>query len=103
MIDPLQLEGAEQVARLGVGYLPTGDPGDVDQLVKRFMNDPVTHSTNPAEAVLLLPARDEAEHVESALQSLLRQDYPGDWRIILVDDHSAAPAVAPHHPLLLPP
>lgn len=39
--------------------------------------------------VVVVPARDEAEHVESALQSLLRQDYPGDWRIILVDDHSA--------------
>jgi superfamily II DNA/RNA helicase len=41
--------------------------GDVDQLVKRFMNDPVTHSTNPAEAsvstmehhMLLIPPHDK--------------------------------------------
>jgi superfamily II DNA/RNA helicase len=41
--------------------------GDVDALVKRFMNDPVTHSTNPAEAsvstmehhMLLIPPHDK--------------------------------------------
>ncbi len=41
--------------------------GDVDQLVKRFMNDPVTHSTAPAEAsvstmdhhLLLIPPHDK--------------------------------------------
>ncbi|MFI7543684.1 DEAD/DEAH box helicase [Actinoplanes sp. NPDC049599] len=41
--------------------------GDVDALVRRFMNDPVTHSTNPAEAsvstmehhMLLIPPHDK--------------------------------------------
>ncbi len=38
--------------------------------------------------VAVVPARDEAEVIASSLGSLLAQDYPGDFRIVLVDDHS---------------
>lgn len=41
----------------------------------------------PALAVVV-PARDEAATVGRALGSLLAQDYPGDYRVILVDDAS---------------
>jgi hopene-associated glycosyltransferase HpnB len=37
---------------------------------------------------IVVPARDEAEHVSRALRSLLRQDYAGTLRVILVDDGS---------------
>ncbi|MGH6990918.1 MAG: glycosyltransferase [Stellaceae bacterium] len=37
----------------------------------------------------VMPARDEAELVGKAVGSLLCQDYPGDFRVILVDDHSS--------------
>jgi len=37
---------------------------------------------------IIVPARDEAEALPASLPSLLAQDYPGAWRIILVDDHS---------------
>lgn len=37
----------------------------------------------------IVPARDEAAHVGEAIGSLLRQNYPGGWRIVLVDDQSS--------------
>ena len=36
----------------------------------------------------MIPARNEAEGVGRAVASLLDQDYPGDFSIMLVDDHS---------------
>jgi hopene-associated glycosyltransferase HpnB len=36
----------------------------------------------------VIPARDEADVIGKNLESLLSQDYPGDFRIILVDDQS---------------
>ena len=36
----------------------------------------------------VVPARDEAEVIATSLASLLRQDYPGPFRVILVDDQS---------------
>jgi hopene-associated glycosyltransferase HpnB len=38
--------------------------------------------------VAIVPARDEADVIGAALQTLLLQDYPGDFHVILVDDHS---------------
>lgn len=37
---------------------------------------------------IIVPARNEAAVLPKSLLSLLAQDYPGAWRIILVDDHS---------------
>lgn len=39
--------------------------------------------------VAVVPARDEAEVIERSIGSLLRQDYPGEFSVILVDDHSS--------------
>jgi hopene-associated glycosyltransferase HpnB len=36
----------------------------------------------------VVPARDEAEVIGESLASLLAQDYPGDLRVIIVDDQS---------------
>jgi GT2 family glycosyltransferase len=36
----------------------------------------------------VVPARNEAEFIGEALRSLLGQDYPGAFSIVLVDDHS---------------
>jgi hopene-associated glycosyltransferase HpnB len=38
--------------------------------------------------VAVVPARDEAEGIGAAIASLLRQRYPGEFTIVLVDDHS---------------
>jgi len=37
----------------------------------------------------VLPARDEAALIERSMTSLLRQDYPGAFSVVLVDDHSS--------------
>jgi len=39
--------------------------------------------------VAIVPARNEAAAVGTAIASLLAQDYPGAFRIVLVDDHSS--------------
>src|ERR687884_106944 len=36
----------------------------------------------------VIPARDEAEVIGESLTSLLAQDYPGTFRVIIVDDQS---------------
>ena len=38
--------------------------------------------------VVVIPARDEVASIGRCLRSLLAQDYPGDFRIVLVDDGS---------------
>jgi hopene-associated glycosyltransferase HpnB len=38
--------------------------------------------------VAVVPARNEAEVIWESIESLLRQDYPGSFRIVLVDDGS---------------
>ncbi len=42
----------------------------------------------PPDIVAVIPARDEAPVIGAAVESLLRQDYPGDVRVIVVDDAS---------------
>ncbi len=38
---------------------------------------------------IIIPARNEAELIAQTLSSLFEQDYPGDYQIYLVDDHSS--------------
>jgi hopene-associated glycosyltransferase HpnB len=38
--------------------------------------------------VAIVPARDEVDVIRQSLGSLLRQDYPGSFRVVLVDDGS---------------
>ncbi|WP_066650054.1 MULTISPECIES: glycosyltransferase [Sphingomonas] len=39
--------------------------------------------------VAVVPARDEAEVIARSIGSLIAQDYPGDFRVVLVDDNSS--------------
>lgn len=41
------------------------------------------------DIITVVPARDEAETIGNAIGSLLRQRYPGDSSVVLVDDHSS--------------
>lgn len=36
----------------------------------------------------IVPARNEAETISKVVESLLKQSYPGEYRVIVVDDHS---------------
>jgi len=41
-----------------------------------------------AKVAVVVPARNEAEHIRQSIGSLLAQDYPGELSILLVDDNS---------------
>lgn len=41
------------------------------------------------QVVAVVPARDEGQTVAAAVTSLLKQDYPGAFSVVLVDDHSS--------------
>jgi hopene-associated glycosyltransferase HpnB len=43
----------------------------------------------PRRVAVIVPARNEAPTIGQAIESLLRQDYPGRLHIFLVDDHSS--------------
>lgn len=45
-------------------------------------------STPAPRVAIVVPARNEADVIGPALQSLVNQDYPGPLRIYVVDDHS---------------
>lgn len=50
--------------------------------------------TAAKSVVAVIPARNEEDVVGRSLGSLLRQDYPGPFGVILVDDHSTDATVA---------
>ena len=55
------------------------------------MNQHLPSPREPARwpsVVAVVPARDEAAILPGTLPTLLRQDYPGDFRVVLVDDAS---------------
>jgi hopene-associated glycosyltransferase HpnB len=49
---------------------------------------PVSSKVWP-KLTVVIPARDEAQGIGGCIGSLLRQDYAGEWSIILVDDGSS--------------
>ena len=44
--------------------------------------------TEAPDVDIVVPARDEAETIGRVIASLLAQDYPGQFHVILVDDNS---------------
>jgi hopene-associated glycosyltransferase HpnB len=50
--------------------------------------DPVPEPAAWPSLAVLIPARNEADSLPSTLPALVAQDYPGPWRIVLVDDRS---------------
>jgi hopene-associated glycosyltransferase HpnB len=45
-------------------------------------------SANYPRVLVVVPARNEAETIARTVSSLAKQDYPGEFHIIVVDDHS---------------
>jgi hopene-associated glycosyltransferase HpnB len=50
-------------------------------------NEPASPKTWPS-VVAVVPARNEADVISETIGSLLKQDYPGSFRVVLVDDQS---------------
>ncbi|MEO8714644.1 MAG: glycosyltransferase, partial [Acetobacteraceae bacterium] len=56
-----------------------------------WQGGPVLEAVPPEatpSVAIIVPARDEAGTIEAALRTLLAQDYPGAFRVVLVDDES---------------
>lgn len=51
--------------------------------------EPVAEPLSWPAVIAIVPARDEAEVIERSIKSLIAQDYPGKFRIVLVDDGSS--------------
>jgi len=58
--------------------------------LQKFDNDVAKHESLIAwpSVVAIIPARNEAATIAQALASLLKQNYSGEFSIVLVDDHS---------------
>ena len=58
--------------------------------LRAFDDDIAPHATPAAwpRVVCVMPARNEAETIARAVTSLAKQDYPGEFRIVVVDDQS---------------
>ena len=57
----------------------------------RSFDDDIAEHTPPQtwpSVAAVVPARNEAETIAQTLTSLLQQDYPGEFSVVLVDDHS---------------
>src|SRR5260221_7174090 len=52
-------------------------------------NDPFTERDLWPSVIAIVPARNEADVLARSLASLLQQNYPGSFRIVLVDDQSS--------------
>ena len=54
-----------------------------------FDGDAIPPAASPwPRVVAIVPARNEAETIARTVESLLQQDYPGEFHLIVVDDHS---------------
>jgi hopene-associated glycosyltransferase HpnB len=49
---------------------------------------PVLEPAHWPSVIAVVPARNEADVIQRSIGSLLAQDYPGDFRVVLVDDQS---------------
>ena len=57
-------------------------------LLRERDTTPVAEPSRWPAVIAVVPARNEADVIQSSIASLLAQNYPGDFRIVLVDDQS---------------
>src|SRR5260370_42209069 len=55
-----------------------------------FDDDAIPPVALPAwpRVIAIVPARNEAETIARTVESLVQQDYPGEFHLVVVDDHS---------------
>jgi glycosyltransferase involved in cell wall biosynthesis len=58
--------------------------------LRPFDDDAIEHAAPSRwpRVVAIIPARNEAATIGETTSALLRQDYPGEFSFIVVDDHS---------------
>jgi cellulose synthase/poly-beta-1,6-N-acetylglucosamine synthase-like glycosyltransferase len=59
-------------------------------LLSSFDDDEAKHASPPSwpRVAAIIPARNEAQTISQTIAALLHQNYPGEFYIIVVDDHS---------------
>ncbi|MGP8000426.1 MAG: glycosyltransferase [Streptosporangiaceae bacterium] len=84
------LAGAAVLAAIAWVYLVAGHGGfwRTDQRLPRLAGDPRWRPERWPSVVAVVPARDEAAILPLTLPSLLAQEYPGEFSVLLVDDGS---------------
>jgi hopene-associated glycosyltransferase HpnB len=67
--------------------------------LRAFDDDVARHESPPSwpRVVAIAPARNEAETICRSVESLIAQDYPGEFHVIIVDDHSEDATAALAH------
>ncbi|MGI9657386.1 MAG: glycosyltransferase, partial [Gaiellaceae bacterium] len=81
------LAASSAAALLWLGVLV--DPARAWQLRPIVEDEPEPPDPDPWPSVrVIIPARDEESIVGQALPTVLAQDYPGDWAVLLVDERS---------------
>lgn len=85
--NPLQLLALLSLAAWSYLFVFHGRFWRADQRLPEATRDDTPGTANPTVAAIV-PARNEADVVAQAVTSLLNQDYPGAFRVVLVDDHS---------------
>jgi hopene-associated glycosyltransferase HpnB len=58
-------------------------------LLRERDTSPVAAPASWPSVIAVVPARNEADVIQSSIGSLLAQDYPGTFRVVLVDDQSS--------------
>lgn len=58
--------------------------------LRTFDDDIAPHQSPPVwpRVLCVMPARNEAEAIARAVTSLVKQEYPGEFRVVIVDDQS---------------
>lgn len=56
--------------------------------LKRLRKNKIAEPNNWPSLSIIVPARNEASVLPWTLSSLMKQDYPGNWEVIVVDDRS---------------
>jgi hopene-associated glycosyltransferase HpnB len=54
----------------------------------RMRENPVANGPVSARVVAIIPARNEVDSIGAAVESLAKQEFAGDFHIVVVDDHS---------------
>src|SRR5207253_10667280 len=79
------LGGASLLAWLLIVALPSR-PWDLQPIGED--GPPPSDPARWPSACVVVPARNESAYLPRTLPALLAQDYPGDWRVVVVDDRS---------------
>src|SRR4051794_29395619 len=85
----MSIDVAISFAALAVWCYLLASHGGFWRAAVRDMRDRPAEPTSWPAIVAVVPARDEAPFIGQTVRSLLAQDYPGTFSVVVIDDQSA--------------